>query len=82
MFFPDYVGDPLSLNGCRHDCETDDECASHEKCSRPTYRCQAVCDQDGESVKDTVATATLKVCNYEFVSFDRDGDMKHSNRTY
>ena len=39
---PNFVGNPLQ--GCRYECERDNDCSAHQKCEQ--FRCTAVCDQD------------------------------------
>ena len=38
-----YIGNPLQ--GCRHECDTDNECGQSQKCDRITYRCETACGQ-------------------------------------
>merc|ERR1712080_29843 len=38
-----YIGNPLQ--GCRHECDTDNECGQSQKCDRITYRCESACGQ-------------------------------------
>ena len=32
------------MQGCRYECERDNDCSAHQKCEQ--FRCTAVCDQD------------------------------------
>ena len=38
-----FIGNPLQ--GCRHECDTDNECGQSQKCDRITYRCETACGQ-------------------------------------